>query len=68
MDITTNLDGCFEFQQIGLLQENISRHKTQLLDLGFRQLDLLPGSASNVEKPADNIIKNRLFHFFSSSS
>lgn len=59
---TTNLDGCRKLQQIGLLQENISRNNAELSDLRLRELDLLARSASDFHEPVDYVVEQRLVH------
>lgn len=63
---TTDLNWCFEFQEVGLFQEDILGDKTELLDLCLRKLHLLPGSASDIKQPIDDTIENPTFHSSSS--
>uniref|UniRef100_A0A2P2J2R1 Serine/threonine-protein phosphatase PP1 isozyme 4-like n=1 Tax=Rhizophora mucronata TaxID=61149 RepID=A0A2P2J2R1_RHIMU len=41
MNVTANLDGGFELEQIRLLKENISRSDSKLLDFTLGKLNLL---------------------------
>lgn len=60
---TTNLDGCFKFQKIGLRRENLLGKHTQLDDLRLRQLHLFPRPPSHFKKPIDYVVKERGIHF-----
>lgn len=60
---TTDLEGCLEFQEVGLVGEDIPGDKTKLLDFRLRKLDLFAGPVSDFEQPIDDTIKNRTFHW-----
>jgi len=59
---TTDLEWCVEFQEVGLVGEDIPGDKTKLLDFRLRKLHLLAGSASDFEQLIDDTIKNPTFH------
>ena len=52
--ITADLDGCLEFKQHGLTDEQITASQTEHLDLWFGEIDLFPRSSSS-----DTVIKSK---------
>lgn len=54
----TNLDGCLEFEQDGLGDEDLAGFGAQVPNLGFEQLNLLAGTAaSHLEQAVDYRVK-----------
>jgi hypothetical protein len=52
MNITTNLDGGFKFEEDRLRNENLARFGTEESDLRFEELYLLSGAAASDLKEA----------------
>lgn len=44
---TTYFNGCFEFQQDGLVDEDVTGSSTEIFDFVFLKLDGLPGAISS---------------------
>lgn len=58
MDITANLDGCFELQEDGLVDEDIPRLQAEILDLVLFEMDGLAGTrATHFEETVDDIVE-----------
>lgn len=63
MNITTDLDGSFEVQQVGLVYKDFFRSEAELPNLGLGDLNSLPGSrTSDFQEAPNNIIQSIMFH------
>lgn len=61
--MTADLDGSFELQEIGLLEEDLPRRDAKLPDLRLRQLDLLPWPRRpDLQQPVDDVVQQRRVH------